>query len=647
LKKYILFLLIISSLFYRTAFGQDQQSRAVREEEIIEQLYLLADSTIASLNETVDFSLSNASVQELIRGIAETHSLNVSVGSNLDSRISNNFNNARVIHVFVFLVKNYNVDIRFINNILIFSKYEAPPKPYVAKPLKISYDQELDRITIDLNRDSISLFTKRFTDITGNNVIVSPELRGQQLNGYVRDVSPEEAIRQIAYMNNIKYEKEDDFLYLKQDNTGQQDLNNPVNRNNPGRRTYQASTNNRRGPARSNITPVYLSNDTLYNANIENTALTEVLRELGEVSGANFAFLKEPEENVSLVVENVELSDLLSVLFLSSKSSYKQFNDKTILVGEENQQGIRYTELVKLKLRSVEELDKSIPAGLLEGVNLQVFTDLNAIILSGGQGKVAEVRSFIEMLDQPVPNVAIEVIDTEFRKGASVQTGVKAFLSDSSVATGGQVFPGMDMTLSSNSINSLLKNFDKTGLVNLGRVSTNFYVTLQALEQNNVLKLRSTPQLSTLNGNEANLTIGQSVYYLEQTQNINPGVNPISVVSQRFNKVEANLNLVVKPFVSGNNHITMSIEAEFSDFIPAEVDGAPPGNATRKFLSKIRVKDGEMIVLGGLEEARKSNSGSGLPFLSRIPILKWFFSSRSTENNESELLIFIRPTVIW
>ena len=61
----------------------------------------------------------------------------------------------------------------------------------------------------------------------------------------------------------------------------------------------------------------------------------------------------------------------------------------------------------------------------------------------------------------------------------------------------------------------------------------------------------------------------------------------------------------------------------------------------------MRVKNQEMILLGGLEQNSTNESGSGIPFLSRIPIIKWFFSSRSRSKSDNKLAVFIRPTVIY
>jgi len=172
-------------------------------------------------------------------------------------------------------------------------------------------------------------------------------------------------------------------------------------------------------------------------------------------------------------------------------------------------------------------------------------------------------------------------------------------------------------------------------------------MSIKALEQNGNVKIKSTPKLSTLNGHEAVMTIGKSVYYKESTQNVTGGVNPIITTSPRFSKVDANLTIKIKPVVSGDENITLDITAEFSDFIPAEIEDAPPGNATRKFVSQIRILNQETILLGGMEAVSYEKLHSGVPILSRIPILKWLFSSSTTSKSNSKLLVMIQPEIVY
>src|SRR5690606_447234 len=131
------------------------------------------------------------------------------------------------------------------------------------------------------------------------------------------------------------------------------------------------------------------------------------------------------------------------------------------------------------------------PSDLTKEVELKILKEQNAIILTGNREKIKEISTFIKLIDHPVPNILIEVIVAEAQKSFTLQTGIKAFLSDSVPRTGGQVFPNLDLTLSSNSVNNILGELNSRGIVNIGKVSPNFYATIQALESNNNIQIRS------------------------------------------------------------------------------------------------------------------------------------------------------------
>jgi type IV pilus assembly protein PilQ len=350
--------------------------------------------------------------------------------------------------------------------------------------------------------------------------------------------------------------------------------------------------------------------------------------------------------NIYLQLNKISFGDLLTFLLKGTKQTF--INKKNVhLIGARIDEGFRSTKIVKFQHRAATEIEKSIPEILSKDLQIMPFEELNSLILCGSSTQVNEVERFLIDIDQPVPNIMIDVIVLDVRKSTSLSVGLSAFLADTTIATNGKIHPGVDMTLGSSSVNSVLNRFQNATSINLGRVKSNFYVKLNALEQNGNVKIKSTPKLSTLNGHEATLTIGESVYYQEKTQNVTGGVNPIITTTPRFNKVDANLNIKIKPVVSGNDNVTLDIEAEFSDFLAPEIDDAPPGNSTRKFISQIRVKNEEVILLGGLEETSKENTGSGIPFLSRIPVLKWFFSNRTKNTKDNKLLILIKPQIVY
>jgi type IV pilus assembly protein PilQ len=247
-------------------------------------------------------------------------------------------------------------------------------------------------------------------------------------------------------------------------------------------------------------------------------------------------------------------------------------------------------------------------------------------------------------MDKLVPMVLIEVIILDVNKSSTITTGIKAGLNDTT-KTGGTILSGVDIALNSRTLNDIFSSLNGNGVVNIGKVSPSFYVSLKALEDNKNIKIRSTPKLSTLNGHPATMKIGQTQYYQIQTQNVIGSQNPQTLITQQFNQVNADLNIKIEPFVSGDNHVTLKVDVELSNFTAITTSGPPP-TSTRQFKSMIRIKNEEMVILGGLEEVEKSETGSGVPLLSRIPVIKWFFSSKSKTDRNSKLIVIVKPTIV-
>ncbi|KOY84408.1 hypothetical protein AD998_21205 [bacterium 336/3] len=604
----------------------------------------LANTGNKGLKELANFSVSDAPIQDFLRSVAETHNLNISIDPNIKVLITNNFTNASVINILLYLCQEYELDIRFFGNILSFVKY-VPTQEKVAyspKKLKLIYDDIKDWVSVDLANDSLSLFAKQITQLTHKNVLVASGVPPKLLSAYVEKMPFKKGLEKIALTNGLVLSQTDDSTYILElpageiDKNGKQITNN-ISSNNSKKKTEIADG--------ASLKINKQNGNTFIDIDAINTPIADLIKMISSELGINYVLFSDVKGNTTLRVKNITYDSFLSLILQGTAHTYKT-SQGVYLIGERVSEGFRSVSLVKLAHRPSEKIDEMIPKELKQGVEIKVMEELNAVILSGSSPQIQEIKLFLQAIDQPVKNVLIEVIVVEIRKGNTIKTGIKAGVSDSTVRTGGEILSGLDFTLGSKAINRFLSTLSSGAGINIGRVTSNFYLTLQALETNENLQVRSTPKLSTLNGHEANLTIGQSVYYVEQTQNINPGVTPITTITQRFQRVNADLNIKINPKVSEDENITLDVSAEFSDFIPPTVNGAPPGNATRKFTSKIRVKNEEMIVLGGLEEARQSNSGSGVPLLSRIPILKWLFSSRTKTKQKNKLVVFIKPTLI-
>jgi type IV pilus assembly protein PilQ len=289
-----------------------------------------------------------------------------------------------------------------------------------------------------------------------------------------------------------------------------------------------------------------------------------------------------------------------------------------------------------------------IPEEIKKDLDIKIDKELNSFIVNGPAENMERFENFIKYIDKPVPVILIEVMLLEVSRSAVVETGISAGIGDKPKTTTGTVFPSADITLGAQTINKIINRFDGFGSLNIGAVVPNFYLSLKALESNGDIKIRSSPRLSTLNGHKARLSIGETTYYVVTSQNYYGSQITQTSEIKNYQPIDADLSMTIKPLVSGDGQITMDIKVVQSSFNGERIDSdAPPGINSREFTSIIRVKDQDLIVLGGLEEKVKNDTGTGVPLLSRIPIIKWLFSSRKREDSRKKLTVLIKPTVVY
>jgi type IV pilus assembly protein PilQ len=295
-----------------------------------------------------------------------------------------------------------------------------------------------------------------------------------------------------------------------------------------------------------------------------------------------------------------------------------------------------------------ESILSIIPEEIKKDLDIKIDKELNSFIVNGPAANIVRFESFIKYIDKAVPVILIEVMLLEVNRSATIETGISAGIGDKPVITKGAVYPNADILLGAQTINKIINGFSGFGSLNIGSVVPNFNMSLKAMETNGNLKIRSSPRLSTLNGHKAFLSIGETTYYVVTNQNFYGSQIPQTSEIKNYQPIDAELSLTIMPLVSGDGQITLDIKVIQSSFNGQKVDkDAPPGINSREFTSIIRVKDQDIIVLGGLEEKVKNDSGSGVPLLARIPIIKWLFSSRKREDSKKKLSVLIKPTVMY
>lgn len=287
-----------------------------------------------------------------------------------------------------------------------------------------------------------------------------------------------------------------------------------------------------------------------------------------------------------------------------------------------------------------------IPTEIQGALDIKVDKELNSFYVIGASAEIERFKAFVSNIDKPVPVVLIEVMIIEVSRNNTLEAGVTWGIGDEPVRTQGGIFPETNLTLGAKTINKIIGGFDDFGSFNLGKVVPNFFATIKAMESNGDLKIRSTPKLATLNGHRATFSNGQTSYYAITQRNIYGTDNPQTSEFTNYFPIDVELGLTIKPSVTSDGHVLLDIYVIQSSFGQRIADDAPPDINSRNFTSIIRMQDQDIAILGGLEEQYRNNSGSGVPFLARIPIIKWLFSSRVREARKSKLTVLIKPTVI-
>ena len=637
-------LVFFETLSFSSLYAQQQD----RVEALQERLQNLS-TTVPGLNQKVQLSVTGVSVQELLRALAQSNKLNINIDTNLNFKIYTNFSNETALNILVFLAKEYNLDVSIVGSILTVTQLQNGDPNIFSKNIKASYNSSTNTLSLEVNNELITKVARRISENTNKNIIVASSLLDKRVSGFFTDASLETVLEKLAFSNDIKLVRTSDNMYIFQSLGEGEEVFITPDKNVGVRKTLKSSALATGAVTEGTIalsSRFLADGKQLISVDATNALISDLVRSASQEVDRNYFLYSDIQGSISTRVKDITFDSFLSSLFQGTQYTYKVENG-IYLIGERKLEGLRTNRVIQLQNRSIDTIKAMIPNEWRNGVEIREFREQNTILLSGSGPQITEIESYIKQLDQLVPLVLIEVTLIDVRKTRNLKTGIQAGVSDSTKKSGGTILPGLDYTLGSKAINDFLSKIGSIGSINLGRVTPNFYVGLSALEENNNVDVRSVPKLSTLNGHSATLSIGSTRYYVTRTQNVFPSLTtPQSIFTEQFNKVEANLAISIRPIVSGDDQVTLNIKVDISDFIGIPPNNAPPPTSTSKFESIIRARNEDMIVLGGLERTEKSEDASGVPFLSRIPILKWFFSSKSKTNSKVITIVFIKPTII-
>lgn len=609
-----------------------------------EQYFEKLSKIYPKLNQTIRIDMQGLTLYELITTIADENGLNVSADYDLDALVDSNFYDITIKDLFEFLTRRYSLKTEQINGVLVFTKIDEPLEPLLIPemPLDITYDSNKDLLSINFKNDSLQRVARKLTDLSGHNIILSQQAKKNTVSGYILNKPFDEVFQMLASSNSLELTIDEKGFYLIDKREEIPDSGN-INRTSGNRKI----NSNNRVKVSGNLS-ISINETGFLDLEATDLSATQLIQEVSDKLNVNYFMFDKPDDvRTNLSASGVTFEEMLDNIFEGTPYTYKKENN-LYLIGKHISSGIRKTELIQLEHRTVEKLSETLPLSLTQNLEIKEFWDLNGFIVSGSRTQINEFRDYIKEIDQVVPVVQIEVLIVQYQKGYEINTGIQLGLDGQQRSTSGVLLPSTDVTLNSNSINDLIDAFNGLGWLNLGKVTQEFYASLRAMENNSIIKITSTPKLVTLNGHQATSSIGETNYYFEQNNRlINSGLSDNILQSGVWKATDANLSVNIMPFVSKDEQITLKIRVEKNSFLGRAGENAPPGKATQSFESIVRVRNNEMVLLGGLDELERENSGTGAPLLSRIPVIKWFFSNRVKKRQKSKLHLFIKPTVIY
>jgi type IV pilus assembly protein PilQ len=636
LTRITFLLLIISS----SAFAQ--QSRV----QVIQKKLDSLSETVPGLKQNVQLQV-NGSIQQYLSGIASVNSLNISVDPKLNFTVNDNLAGVSATNILVFLAKKYNLDLSVVGSIIYITAYEDPArfaKPPV-KDINAKYNKNDNALSLALENDSLKAVARKISQISGKNVIVPNNLEGKLVSGYIEAAPFETALDKLAFTNNIKMVKTNDGFFLFQMLDDNEELYVNGDKSTSVRKAFRPA-NNTGGNTQSGVYSRTVNGQKLISAEAVNSPIINLVKQASQELGISYSIYSDIKGTIDIHVKDVTYDAFLELLFKGTAYTF-QSEKGVYMIGDSKLGGLRTFKAIHLQNRSIDTVVNMIPAEWKKSIEIKEFRDQNTILISGAAADIREAETFIKSLDELVPVILIEVTMIDFHKTNTIATGISAGVGDSTVKTGGTLLPGVNFTASASSVNSFLNSLGKLTSLNLGHVVPNFYATIQALESNNNIDIRSVPKLTALNGHTAKLSIGSQVYYKNTTQNLYPSTTTnTSVFTNVYTPVKADLSVEIKPIVSGNDQVTLGINVNISDFTSIPTDGSPPPQSISQFTSSLRVHSDDTILLGGIERTENDLTTSGVPLLSRIPILKWIFSSRTKTASKVVTVLFIKATII-
>jgi general secretion pathway protein D len=399
---------------------------------------------------------------------------------------------------------------------------------------------------------------------------------------------------------------------------------------------------------------------------------------VGKLAGTNVVFDSQytpPPRNFNVDLNNASAGQAFDYLAMLTHTFWKPISANTIFVTEDNVTKRRDYEddVVKIfyvtNATSVQEFQEIATAVRTVAEIRRVFTynAQKAMIVRDTIDKVALAEKLVHDLDKPKSEVVVDVIVMEANSertrdlAATIASAGTAGLNVPIFFNGTTTTPTTTPATTTPNTTGVTPPPATTSTIplsRLARLSTNQFSTtlpgglLKALLKDDRTKVLQNPQVRASDGQKVTLKIGDRIPYATGSfgstiGGVGAGVSPL--VSTQFNYADVGVNVDMTPQVHSADEVTLHIEVTVSSVTQyIEIGGiSQPVIGQRTNTADIRLREGEVNILGGLSQMQESSTVNGLPGLVNIPILgKLLFGSEHLDKTRGELLIALVPHIV-
>jgi len=389
-----------------------------------------------------------------------------------------------------------------------------------------------------------------------------------------------------------------------------------------------------------------------------------VFEAIGKLAGLTVIF--DPDftsRRISVELANVTLEQALNISALQSKAFWRPVTSNIIFVVPDQPQKRKDYEEEVVKTfylhntvlpQELTEIVTSIRQ-LLDLRRVQQINAQNAIVIRDTPDRVLLAGKIIDDIDKAKPEVVIQVAVMEARRdrmrnvGITPPTSISASFANPGTTAASSSSATSTTTNGTSTISQLINNptiFSQGYSVTMPGATANFLMTDTSTQ------ILDDPEIRVVDGQTAKLRIGDRIPVATGSFQAGIGttgagaLNPL--VNTQFQYLDVGVNVDVTPRIHPDHEISMKVNIVVSSQTGSTNIGGinQPIISQRSIEHDIRLKDGEVNVLGGLIEQTDTNTVNGIPGLARIPFFKNFFSSNTVDHEKDEILIVLIPHIV-